>query len=181
MEPTRVPSACSSHIHKVSCFLSFVSSYLCPILTFQRYLVDSASKESPSPSQYLRVVECLEAYVSGDYVSIEQAVRLDNLWTNRKSTVRSILEGRHWYLQGSITRTQAVLTFCEGLRERFKDMGPHEMEIPLQRPLGYVGYTMSAQQRFKEHGHGDTSWLHNLVLNAFRLEYGDPTFVYDSR
>lgn len=163
-------------------FLSSVS-FLYPalVLTYQRYLVNNASKESPSASQYLRIVQRLESYVSGHVDSFEQAMSLDNVRTRRNSTIETISEGKHWFLKGSITRTQTVWTFCQGLRMRFEKLGPHEMDMPLQRPLGYVGYMMRPVNRFKDHANEDTSWLHHLVLNAFRLEYGDSAYTYESQ
>ena len=118
--------------------------------------------------------------MSGNADTFQQAVELDNVRTNCNSSLQSIREGQHWYLQGSISRVKSIWTFCEGLARRIDRLKEEDMDQPLQHPLGYLGYSINPDNRLKEHERENTSWLHHLVLNAFRLEFGDATFEFSS-
>jgi hypothetical protein len=97
------------------------------------------------------------------------------------STLQGIKAGEHWYFQGSINSVQQVITFCTALERRIAEHKPDQLDIPMHKPLNYVGYSMFITARGIQHDKGDTSWLQVMVLDAFVLEFVPGAFHYEGR
>ncbi|KAF1977078.1 hypothetical protein BU23DRAFT_565229 [Bimuria novae-zelandiae CBS 107.79] len=141
------------------------------------YLVDRY-QNSPSANDYLRVQARLLSYVSGRVDSVDAALELDNLSSQRNSMRKGILNGQHWYLNGPEHRVMCILTFCEALTKHFAGMDLADRDKPLAKPLSYLDCSINPEKGFKQHEMEQlSSWLHHVVVQALRLE--DPSKSYN--
>ncbi|XP_014553623.1 hypothetical protein COCVIDRAFT_107165 [Bipolaris victoriae FI3] len=141
------------------------------------HLVDK-EHNAPTPQQCRKVIQRLRRYISGDPEYFKDAVALDNA-RNHRSSIEDIQNGRHHHLQGLIKRVQQIITFCTALEMRLSELDPDLIDVPLEKPLKYVGYSINVTARGAQHDKGGTSWFQQMALDAFRLEAPDAKFTFE--
>jgi hypothetical protein len=136
---------------------------------------------SLAASQLRKVIEVLRKYISNDHRDIDEVTAVDNALNAGRSSRRQVEQGFQHFLQktkhGRRTmvrgRQDIVEQFCEALERRIDTTVLAGMEdVPLTRPLMYIGYALHFASRMEDHDHGEPSFLMQLVRSVSRYLYG---------
>jgi hypothetical protein len=68
-------------------------------------------------------------------------------------------------------RVEIVEAFCAGLETRLNNISVGEEDVPMKRPLQYIGYAVHWPTRWKSHDSGETAFLLQLVRSALQVLY----------
>jgi len=144
------------------------------------YVVILADEQglSPRPSELRQVVETLRRYVSDEHRDRDDVMTIDNALGGGRSTRQQIEQGHQRFLHKEVDgrrrrirgRSDVVIQFCDALDERL-----HTIEragwgdVPLERPLMYGGYALRYIYRVRQHDHGDSSFLMQLVRSVCQV------------
>tara|TARA_R110002003_G_scaffold206_4_gene15780 strand:- start:5761 stop:7359 length:1599 start_codon:yes stop_codon:yes gene_type:complete len=136
---------------------------------------------SLAASQLRKVIEVLRKYISNDHRDIDEVAAVDNALNAGRSSQRQVEQGFQRFLHktkhGRRTvvrgRQEIVEQFCEALERRLDTTVLAGMEdVPLTRPLMYIGYALHFASRMEDHDHGESSVLIQLVRSVSRYLYG---------
>jgi hypothetical protein len=134
--------------------------------------------QSPTPQQYLQVTKRLRSYLSMSWrrQDVEDILEIDNV-ARPQSTKRDIQQGKALFLCKPPgpryrigERHSKVNGFCDALERRFSNMPAAELDLPLKRPLVYIGHAFNFARRRTQFMEGDTFLLH-LVHNTLRVRH----------
>ncbi|KAI8937288.1 hypothetical protein NX059_006496 [Plenodomus lindquistii] len=142
---------------------------------YVRIIADAAGL-SPTPAELRIVISKMRMYVSGDVSYGKDCAAIDNHSHPNVSDERNIHRGEHAFLQGVEQRVQNVLTFCEALEDVLDEEAPAnspQSSKPYPRALKYIGYSVNAPKRGKEHDCGTTDFLKSLFYAICKVEFSD--------
>jgi hypothetical protein len=155
------------------------SSSAAPVI-YMLALVDDMG-QSPSSANLRQVIAMLRQYISHDPQDDHVVLKVDNALRGGRSS-RSFVElGHHGYLgktqdggHGIVNGREAVVRqFCDALEKRLNALDRVvSAQIPLRRPLMYIGYAFSYAKRMASHKRGDSSFLMQLVRSVARVLWG---------
>ncbi|KAF2114863.1 hypothetical protein BDV96DRAFT_646730 [Lophiotrema nucula] len=126
-------------------------------LIYGRFLVDKGGN-SPTPRELRVVIAELRKYITMDH--IDDALAIDNAFGEHSSR-RKLEKGLFLFLsrrnkQGKLRRlakrVAVVEAFCNALERRLDQLPADLEDVPLAKPLVYIGWTMKYFGRMYSHG-----------------------------
>jgi hypothetical protein len=142
-------------------------------------LVDSKHRgHAHTPDELRLVIDDLRCYGNMDW--LDYTFKVDNAYRPTASTMDDIKNGKPNFLStigvNGRTRTrykaEDIKRFCDALEVRLQRLPADEKDIPLRRPLQYIGRANKYVRRQDLHRRGDRSnWLMQLVKHVCHVRW----------